>query len=241
MTEITRTSNTIIEKAYKLIGIFSSERALSKGDVNEGLNTLNALLDNYSSNNTKIAYDKQLTFPVTAGKQRYTFSTAIGADVDSQRIVNLKFINLEDANFLYPVDIVADVIYYRRAQALNATCRPVQAYFQNENEQSFIFFFTKPEIDYSCTIKAKFMIDKVSLNQPLAEVPGYYHDFLAYAVARNLQDVFDGSSWNDKKEAKYKELLKDVIGATDLDFNIKTGAMLKAGRGYNDGRIMRGY
>lgn len=240
MTEITRTTNSIIEKAYQLIGIFSEDRALDQGKTIEGLNTLNAMLDNYSSNNTKIAYEQQLTFPVTTGKQKYTFSTAIGADVSSQRIVRLKFINLTSGTSLYPVKVQPDVIYYRRAQDLNATCRPVEAYFQNENEQSFIFFFTKPDQNYSCTIKAKFMVLPVSLNQPLIEVPAYMHEFLSYALGRKLKDVFAGSTWTAGKEQEYQELLKDVIGASDLNFNIDTGAMLKGADSYSYGEFLSG-
>ena len=240
MTEITRTSNTIIDDAYKIIGMHSEDMALSDGRTVEGLQNLNELLSNYSANQTKIAYEKQLSFPVTAGKQKYTFSTAIGADVYSQLIVNLKLINLQNGTLLYPVDIQPDIIYYRRAQSLSDTGRPTQAYFQKENEQSFIFFFEKPDINYTCTIKAKFMIDKVALNQPLNEVPDYYHKFLSYALGRDLNDKFPGSIWDQKKEQVYQELLKDIKGATDLNFNMDTGAILK-GYSYRPGRIMRGY
>lgn len=227
MTVITRTSNSIIENAYKLIGIFSEDRALEGGRVTEALSLLNQLLDQYASVNTRIAYDSLLNFTLTAGKQDYTFSKAIGADVDSQKIVRIKFINLTDGDFSYPVRIQPDEFFFNKTRNLISTTRPTDAYFQNQIEGSKLVFFTKPDKNYGCTIKAKFVIQSVDLNEVLNEVPSYYHMFLEYALARVLQNHYPGSIWDQIKEDFYQKMLIDISDASDVDLDARTGVALK--------------
>ncbi|GAF81165.1 unnamed protein product, partial [marine sediment metagenome] len=166
----------------------------------------------------------------------YTFSKAPGADVNSNRIVNLKFINIPDGDFSYPVIIQPDEYFFNRKRATDRSFRPEEAYFQdaldqaNNAEESKIIFFSKPDKTYQCTIKAKFVIDVVSLSQPLAEVPKYYFNFLKYALARSLNDIYPGTVWTDKKERKYIQLLTDITDASDINLETRTGIALKQNR-----------
>jgi hypothetical protein len=234
MTIITRTVNTIIEGAYKLIGVFSEDRALEGGRVTEGLGLLQEILDHYASVDTRIAWDAPLTFNLVIGQTEYTFSKSGAADVNSNRIVELKYITIQDSDYNYPVIIQPDEYYFNRRIALNVSARPVEAYFQNaldqanSAEESKIIFFSKPDETYTCVIKAKFVLDAVSLSQPLDEVPTYYHRFLKYALARSLNDSYPGSTWDIKKENEYKMMLENIINASDINLETRTGAALKA-------------
>lgn len=236
MTLITRTVNTLIEGAYKLIGVFSEERPLEGSRITEGLEYLQEILDHYASNDTRIAWDDTLTFNLVIGQQEYTFSKDGGADVNSNRIVDLKYITIQDGDFSYPVIIQSDELWYYRKRKLNNTERPQQAFLQNalnqgtSSEESKIFFFSKPDKTYTCLIKAKFILNAVALSQPLDEVPNYYHRFLKYALGRTLNDHYPGSTWNQKKEDTYTQLLENITNASDVSLDSRTGIALKAYR-----------
>jgi hypothetical protein len=248
MTIITRTVNTIIEGAYKLIGVFSEDRALEGGRVTEGLGLLQEILDGYAAVDTRIAWDSTLTFNLVIGQREYTFSKAGTADVNSNRIVELKYITLQDGDILYPVNIQPDEIYFNRTISLTNSFRPENAYYQNaldtsnDVEESKIVFFSLPDKTYPCTIKAKFVLDAVELNQPLDEVPSYYHRFLKYALGRSLNDHYPGSTWDVKKENEYKFLLENITNASDVNLESRAGVTFKSPTvGYSYSRLLSGH
>ncbi len=226
MTVITRTVNTIIENAYKLIGLYSEDRALEQSRTTEGLYLLNALLDHYASNDKRIAYNSLLSFNLVIGQTTYSFSKKVGASVDSNRIVDLKYIILEDDDKNYPVNIQPDQFYFNNIRKTNVINRPIDAYFQNDIDESRIIFFTKPAKAYPITLKAKFVIDAVELSQPLDEVPAYMHLFLGYALGRILHDHYPGSVWTSTQEAQYQEMLANIINAADTSLESFSGIAL---------------
>lgn len=247
MTNITRTVNTIIEGAYKLIGIYSEDRALSGQLTTEGLESLQEILDHFAATDTRIAYNSELNFNLTIDKAEYTLSKEAGADINSNRIVELKYVVLTDGDFDYPVKILSDEYYFNRKRQVTSTGRPVRVYLQNEvdtvnsAEVSRLVFFTLPDKAYSCTVKAKFVLDAVSLSQPLDEVPNYYHRFLKYALGRELSSEYPGSEWDNLKEKKYIEMLENITNASDVDLTARTGPeLLKYGRGDSLGDFLSG-
>lgn len=245
MTIISRTVNDVVEGAFKLIGLFSEDRALENFRATEGLSYLQKILDNFGGVNTRIAYDAQLPFNLVLNQRTYTFSKEVGADVNSNKIVELKYVFLTDSDFNYPVDIENDDIFFNRRINLLSTGRPTQCFFQNaldetnSYEVSKITFFTLPDKAYDCTIKAKFVPNAVALSQPFDEVPNFYHLFLEYALGRELRNHYAGSNWDNEKELRYKELLDNVLAGNDLDLTTKTSTALKfndSGYTYEDFR-----
>jgi hypothetical protein len=242
MAVITRTVNSIIDGAYKIIGLYSEERAMDQGRTTEALYYLNALLDQYASNQTRIAYDGRLSFNLVADQSEYIISKAIGADVDSNKIAHIKYITVTDGDFVWPVQLQPDDFYFTNKRDINQTGRPNQVFFQNEVNGSKLVFFTKPDKVYQCNIKGKFVLDAVELSQPLDEVPAYYHMFLEYALARILHVHYSGSNWGQVREDEYIRLLNSISDISDMDLSANTGASLKNTRdNYTHGDFLNGY
>lgn len=242
MTEITRTVNEVIENAYKIIGEFSEDNPLTQDKTVDALKLLNQLLDSYASTPARIAYDSLLTFNLVIDQTDYIFSRAIGADVDSDKIIRIKYITLKNADVIYPVHLDPDEVFFNNIRDENRSHRPRNAYFQNQMEGSKLVFFTKPDVAYECTIKAKFIIDEVTLNTPLIQIPANYHRFLNYALAKELNSHFEGSIWDNKREQIYQTELRQVSDYSDLDLTARTGAALKPyTRGVSRGEFFSGY
>lgn len=247
MTVITRTVNSIIEDAYKLIGMFSEDLPLAGGRITEGLNTLQLIADEFASKPIKIAWDSTITFNTVVDQREYIFSKAAGADVDSHRLVSLKYITVQDGDFEYPVEIQPDEYFFNRNISKTRISRPQQVYLQNfldtatDSEGSKLVFFTKPDKIYTVTVKAKFVLDVLTLNQPLDQVPRYYHRFMIYALARALHDKFPGSVLSANAQATYLQLLDNINSATDIDTVADTGSALKGNRrGLTKSRFLNG-
>lgn len=242
MAVITRTVNSIIEGAYKIIGLYSEDRAIDGGRTTEALYYLNSLLDQYASNQTRIAYDSRLSFNLVAGQNKYIISKVVGADVDSNKIAHIKYVTITDGDFTWPVEIQPDDFYFTNMRNLNQTGRPNQVYFQNEVQGTKLVFFTKPDKVYQCDIKGKFVLDAVELSQPLDEVPAYYHMFLEYALARILHVHYAGSNWDQVRDDEYMRLLNSISDASDMDLSVTTGSSLKNLRdSYTRGDFLNGY
>lgn len=222
----TRTANELIEEAFKIIDIFSEERNLSGKRLKEGLDLLNALLSSYRSAPQLIAYDSTITFNLVAGQRQYEISEEVGADVTSNPLARLKFVTLEQDNLQHPVGIVPDNMFYARGIDLDAQRRPTQVFLQNDVLKSFLNFIIKPDFAYLCTVKAKFVLDDLTLNTDITTIPMYYTLYLSYALARLLHGRYAGSKWDAQDETAFNELKQDVMSVADIDLITETGVAL---------------
>ena len=232
MTLLGRTTNQLIEGAFKILSLYTEDRALGNNRMTEGLFYLNALLSNYASSPSKIAYDSELTFDLVPNQRSYTISKAPGADVDSERLVILKFVRLKNNDTFYEVDITKDSLYFNGVGYESYTGLPSKCFLQNSPGFSTLTFFEKPDIAYSCTIKGKFVLAPIELNQSLSIVPNYYYLFLESALARTLASRYKGSTWASNDEAQYQEMLKSLTNISDVNIVADPGALLSGGTGY---------
>lgn len=241
MPVITKTVKKLILGAYKKIGMFAEDDPTGQTNFIEALDILNDILDEFSSTPSKIAYDKTITFPIVSGQQSYTFSKLGSADVDSERIVALKIVNIIDGSNIYPVQIRPDTYFFNNFRTVTGGTIPGEVFLQNANETSTLTFFTVPDRNLTGEIKAKFDLQHVTLNQVLNEVPAYYFRFLQYALAHDLADEFDGTTWNNRKELKYRSLRRAIIGSSDLNIDIETNGILVNRKESDSNAIFRGY
>jgi len=225
MPEISRTTNEIIQEAFRLIGIYSSDRNLSGGDLDLGLRELNIILDSYNGASVKIPYNKTLDFYLTPSQQSYVISNKSGTDVSSNPIMLMNNIVLIDSDIQYPIRIASDDIYYNNPQNLTSNGKPEQVFLQNDVDQTTITFDKIPDKAYQCVIKGKFTFNHASLNQVIDEVPAFYHSFLEYKLAQKLHNKYSGSTWSQSKESELQELERRVDSKTDCDLKIRRFGM----------------
>lgn len=230
MPEITRTTIDIIQGAFKLIGVFSEDRALSGKRADEGLYYINILLDDFANSSIRIAYNALLNFNLVQNQQAYEISNKSGADVSNNPLVALKYVNLTDGDIQYEVEIIPDNLYYENTKLNTLTGRPLRIFLQNDIDESNLFFVIKPDKAYPCTVKGKFVLNHVTLHQVLNDVPAYYHLFLEYALGRLLHSRYPGSTWDKAAEDTYQDRLKRITAANDQDLTIATNGMFLGNR-----------
>lgn len=216
-----RTPNDIIDRAYRIIGIRSKDRALSGDDVEQGLYILNQMLDHYSADSELIAYNDVISFPLVAGQRDYTISDQLTADVTNRRLVYLKYVNLVEQQYRYPVRVHNDTIYYRFTHDENVTRRPEFVFLQQEIGQSRITFVNKPDKDYTCIVKGKFILQHLELSTIITQVPIAYHRYLEYALANELSASRPGATWDEVSERNLQNAITNLTSSNDIDIEIE--------------------
>jgi len=220
----------LIEKAYRISGLYKLDRILEGSRQQEGLGMLNDLLDSFSSSPSHIAFYDILQFPVTSLKQEYVLSPS-GGDIVSNRIVELKFCVLISAGVRYPVYVVQDTYYYKQIHYTSVNARPRLVFLQNAVNQSTINFFYKPDRDYTCEIKAKFVLSNLALNDFITNVPNYYIEYLKYSLARDLCIEYMPSNWTQLHEKKFEVLDSNLLNISDFNMSVIENQSLGSSRG----------
>lgn len=224
------TADDILKYAYNKIGIGATDRNLPGDKVTQGIDLLNAQLDNYAAQDSFIAYDGLLEFPLVTGQQNYTISkdSSLSPDVDAYKIVNLKYVNLVSDNIKYPVNIVEDHVWYRTRRNLTLSGRPRDVYLQNEAFLTNLFFLRKPDKAYDCIVKGKFVVQNLDLTSDISTLPEYYKLFLIYELASLLVDFEPGSNWTAKSEKIHERLKENLRSTNDMDLtSVTSGALNK--------------
>lgn len=78
-----QTANDLIQSALRLLGAIAAGEASTIGEANDGLMTLNAMVDSWNADRLAIFTTGSRDFPVTLGKQSYTLGS--GGDFDMTR------------------------------------------------------------------------------------------------------------------------------------------------------------
>ena len=211
-----QTANEIIQGAFKTIGVYSEESVLEGFRAQEGLYYLNMLLDSFATKDTYISFNDLLNFTLTPNKRVYELSNLITADVTSNRLVSIRYLALAYNNFSYPVLISEDYDFYMNKRNLLTSRRPRRVFLQNNISKSLINFFYAPDYAYECTIKGKFVLNRLDFVTDVIEgVPADYILFLEMALARLLHSKFPGSAWTEMNEREYNQAKIDMKASVD--------------------------
>jgi hypothetical protein len=92
--------------------------------------------------------------------------------------------------------------------------------------QTNLTFYPVPDLAYVCTVRGKFMLNRLSLFEVIQEVPPYFYKFLRYALGRELRSYYPSSSWDQIKEDEYQAMLKHIKASTEINILINTDPIL---------------
>lgn len=220
MPQTSRTTNDIIVRAFYLIGEFAPDETPSGSQITEGLYYLNDLFDSFSALGIYIPFIRELVFDLEIGKDEYTISNLVPADVNFERIVELDYVNIIRETVSYPVRIIKRADLLNSARVVNIKSRPGFVIFVRDDLVSKLKFYATPDFPFECHVRAKFMLDHLGLFDNLDEVPPYYFRFLRYALGRELLNVYPSSNWSAQAEGEYQIMLKNLTAATDINLTI---------------------
>jgi hypothetical protein len=213
-----------------MIAQFRDDNPFPGDALQKGLYLLNQLMDQFSSSGIYIPTTSKFEFNLTAGKSEYTFSNVVAADFNTNRIVDLEFVNVFQGptsdNIVYPVRILQKAQVYNNVR-LMGTGFPNYCIFEKFPQFSQITFGPTPDQSYMCHIHARFMIDQFILFSDISQVPIYYERFMQYALARELLNFYPSQNWSASAEGEYQRMYKNMTAGNQNDMTILSSSILR--------------
>lgn len=217
-----QTAYDLVKHAYRLIGMNSPDEALTGGEIAEGIDLLNDLLDSFQGAELLIPYLDEVSFNLTPNEDTYIFSATNPNAVGSRRIAGLTYVQITIGEAVYPINIISQSEYYTRTRYLSNVTIPRYVILRNKAIDSTIVFYPIPKEPYSCKVIAKFALENLEPHITITTLPPYYYRFLKYALARELASIFKTSSikWDPINEDTYQDLYQKTLGANDIDLQL---------------------
>lgn len=226
MAQDTRTTNDIINNAFYFLGEVTPDVIPSASLVARGLFLLNNMLDAFSRLGVYIPLIKEIDVQLNPGQGTYVVSNIVPADFNFNRIVELDFVVITLQNIQFPVRIIDRATHFNNIRYPQILQRPGQVFLDRLELQTNLTFYPSPDLAYATMIRAKFMLDRLSLFQVINELPPYYYDFLITALARKLSNYYPSSRWKEQQESDYQMMLQDIKAGAEINLLINPDELL---------------
>src|SRR6185312_5460623 len=93
MSQVTRTTNDVIVNSLYLLGELGVGETPDSFMLSTGLEILNEILDAFAADSIYIPYLQSIDFVMVPGKDVYSVSDIVPADITADRIIDLQFAN----------------------------------------------------------------------------------------------------------------------------------------------------
>ena len=233
MPQAARTTNDVIIGALYLIGELGVGETPDNFMLSTGLEIINEILDGFSADSIYVPFLTTIDFVMTVGKDRYSVSDIVPADINADRIIDLSFANYTVQPFasepiVYPMRIINKATFFNVVRLQNLLARPGFIFLDKQATESFLTVYPAPDQPYPCSVKCKVMINSLTANQDLTDLPPFYYGFLKYAIGRELRSYYPSANWNETAEEKYQDYISTLKNANETDLTIRPSVTMTA-------------
>lgn len=230
MSQVAKTTNQLIINSLYLLGELGVGETPDAFMLSSGLELINELLSKFTSDSIYIPYLTELSFDLVAGQATYSISDIVTADVSANRIVDLSFANYtvpsSGQGIIYPLQIINKAQYYGVTRLTPLNTRPGFIFLDKQPTESFVTLYPAPDQPYPCLLGVKSMLDSLTANQSLQEVPPFYYGFLKYSLARKYLSYYPSGNWPDTAEQEYQDYFNIIKSANETDLTVRPSAVL---------------
>jgi hypothetical protein len=228
MSQVTRTTNDLIVNSLYLLGELGVGETPDAFMLSTGIELINELLDAFSADSIYIPYLRTVNFNMVPGQATYSVSTLPGANINSNRIVDLSLANYLVQTIAYPMKIINKATYYGVVRLVTLMARPGFVFLDKQQDQSLITFYPAPDQPYPCTLQVKVMLNSLAPHDNLNELSPYYYGFMKFALAREFRSYYPSGNWTDTAEQKYQDYYNSMKNANETDLTIRPSVVLDA-------------
>jgi len=233
MPQITRTTNDAIIGALYLIGELGVGETPDNFMLSTGLEIINEILDGFAADSIYVPFLTTINFVMTVGKDKYSVSDIVPADINADRIVDLSFANYTvqpqaSEPIVYPMRIINKATYYNVVRLQNLLARPGFIFLDKQATESFLTVYPAPDQPYPCSVQCKVMINSLTANQDLTDLPPFYYGFFKYAIGREFRSYYPSANWNETAEEKYQDYISTLKNANETDVTIRPSVTMTA-------------
>jgi len=132
------------------------------------------------------------------------------------------------ASLVYPLRIINKATYWNVVRQSNLLSRPGFIFLNKQAQETFITVYPIPDQPYPFSIQVKSMINSLSAQDTLNELPPNYYGFLKYALARKFLAYYPSGNWPQQNEDEYQDYYNTFKNANETDLTIRPSVVLTA-------------
>jgi hypothetical protein len=137
-------------------------------------------------------------------------------------------LNASDTSLVYPLRIINKATYWNVVRQTNLLARPGFIFLNKQAIESFITVYPVPDQPYPYSIQCKLMINELSDQDTLGELPPNYYGFLKYALARKFMAYYPSGNWPQTNEDEYQDYYMTFKNANETDLTLRPSCVLTA-------------
>lgn len=128
----------------------------------------------------------------------------------------------------YPVRIINKATYYGVVRQNGLLARPGFVFLNKQANESFVTYYPAPDQPYPASLQVKSMINSLSAQDTLGELPPNYYGFLKYALARKFLSYYPSGNWPQTAEDEYQDYYQTFKNSNETDFTIRPSVIMTA-------------
>lgn len=136
--------------------------------------------------------------------------------------------NPVNASLVYPLRIINKATYWNVVRQNNLLSRPGFIFLDKQAQESFVTVYPVPDQPYACKIQVKSMLNFLSNQQSIGELPPNYYGFLKYAVGRKFIAYYPSANWPKQNEDEYNDYYETLKNTNETDMTIRPSVTLTA-------------
>lgn len=133
-----------------------------------------------------------------------------------------------NASIVYPLRIINKATYWNVVRQTNLLSRPGFIFLDKQAQESFITVYPVPDQPYAAKIQVKCMINELTNQQSIGELPPNYYGFLKYALARKFLAYYPSGNWPQQNEDEYHDYYDTFKNCNETDLTIRPSVTLTA-------------
>lgn len=136
--------------------------------------------------------------------------------------------NTTQTSLVYPLQIINKAQYWNVVRQTNLPSRPGFIFLNKQADESFITVYPVPDQPYPFSIQVKSMINQLSDQDTLGELPPNYYGFFKYALARKFKSYYPSNNWPVENELEYEDYYNTLKNTNETDLTIRPSVTLTA-------------
>ena len=133
-----------------------------------------------------------------------------------------------NASLVYPIRIINKATYWNVVRQTNLLARPGFMFLDKQPQESFLTVYPVPDQPYACTVQVKCMLNYLSNQQSIGELPPNYYGFLKYALARKFLAYYPSGNWPKQNEDEYNDYYETFKNCNETDLTIRPSVTMTA-------------
>lgn len=131
-------------------------------------------------------------------------------------------------SLVYPLRIINKATYWNVVRQTNLLSRPGFIFLNKQATESFITVYPVPDQPYPFSIQIKAMINELTNQDTLGELPPFYYGFLKYALARKFLAYYPSGNWPKENEDEYQDYYNNLKNSNETDLTLRPSVVLTA-------------